>query len=237
MNLKKILTVAAVSVTGAAFALLIVIFAMPNPEDRPRPDAGRHEREPTLTHPVLSNEPRPDPGRHERKPRRTEDIPAFFKKYPAPEALFAELERNRRPKTSLWDSIEIDTPYRGFSRVNISWDEQTFELSGVAFIEPDIIKDPPPLYRREEKERIRSYAKEFYENWGIISVDIAVLLGIDISVSEALGETENSRVYISFVEAENEYSSGRIIRHGAKIFISRRECASSNDSHSAKFAE
>ena len=39
MNLKKILTVAAVSVTAAAFALLIVIFAMPNPEDRPRPDA------------------------------------------------------------------------------------------------------------------------------------------------------------------------------------------------------
>lgn len=35
MNLKKILTVAAVSVTAAAFALLIVIFAMPNPEDRP----------------------------------------------------------------------------------------------------------------------------------------------------------------------------------------------------------
>lgn len=39
MNLKKILTVAAVSVAAAAFALLIVIFAMPKPEDRPRPDA------------------------------------------------------------------------------------------------------------------------------------------------------------------------------------------------------
>ena len=39
MNLKKILTVAAVSVTAAAFALLIVIFAMPNTEDRPRPNA------------------------------------------------------------------------------------------------------------------------------------------------------------------------------------------------------
>lgn len=39
MNLKKILTVAAVSVTAAAFALLIVIFAMPKPEDKPRPDA------------------------------------------------------------------------------------------------------------------------------------------------------------------------------------------------------
>lgn len=35
MNLKKILTVAAVSVAAAAFALLIVIFAMPKPEDRP----------------------------------------------------------------------------------------------------------------------------------------------------------------------------------------------------------
>ena len=33
MTIKKILTVAAVSVTAAAFALLIVIFAMPNPED------------------------------------------------------------------------------------------------------------------------------------------------------------------------------------------------------------
>ena len=39
MNLKKILTVAAVSVAAAAFALLIVIFALPKPEDRPRPDA------------------------------------------------------------------------------------------------------------------------------------------------------------------------------------------------------
>lgn len=36
MNLKKILTVAAVSVAAAAFALLIVIFAMPKPEDRPQ---------------------------------------------------------------------------------------------------------------------------------------------------------------------------------------------------------
>ncbi len=35
MNLKKILTVAAVSVAAAAFALLIVIFAMPKPEDKP----------------------------------------------------------------------------------------------------------------------------------------------------------------------------------------------------------
>lgn len=36
MNLKKILTVAAVSVAAAAFALLIVIFAMPKPEDKPQ---------------------------------------------------------------------------------------------------------------------------------------------------------------------------------------------------------
>lgn len=64
MNLKKILTVAAVSVAAAAFALLIVIFAMPKPEDRPQQlndGTAFFEKYPTIESLLSSGNPKNKP--------------------------------------------------------------------------------------------------------------------------------------------------------------------------------
>lgn len=194
MNLKKILTVAAVSVAAAAFALLIVIFAMPKPEDRPQ---------------------------------QLNDGTAFFEKYPTIESLLSSGNPKNKPKVLNSSSRKLAPPYQGFNSVSFYWDAND-KIDFVVLSE----ENPPELSADDEKKRIKAYAEDFFGHWRIASRDIAERIGIL--------EAAYPRYDIRFVEAEDKYDirRGKMVRKGAKIFISPIEKNASSDARrSAKFAE